>query len=109
MTTCITRRRALRLGALALPLVHVRSGHAAGKLALAFWDHWVPGRQRRDDSADQHLGEEEPGRGHHRLYERRQQAGDHCRGRGAGEDWSRCDGDGRVGGAKPCALPGARR
>jgi ABC-type glycerol-3-phosphate transport system substrate-binding protein len=43
MTTCITRRRALRLGALALPLVHVRSGHAAGKLALAFWDHWVPG------------------------------------------------------------------
>ena len=26
----------------ALPLVHIRSGRAAGKLAVAFWDHWVP-------------------------------------------------------------------
>ena len=43
MTTRITRRRALQTGAAALPLVHIRSGHAAGKLALAFWDHWVPG------------------------------------------------------------------
>ena len=43
MTTRITRRRALQIGAVALPLVHVRTGHAAGRLALAFWDHWVPG------------------------------------------------------------------
>src|ERR1700712_4249759 len=26
----------------ALPLVHIRSGRAAGKLSIAFWDHWVP-------------------------------------------------------------------
>src|SRR6185312_6551103 len=40
----ITRRGALKLGAAAtaLPLVHIRSGRAAGKLSVAFWDHWVP-------------------------------------------------------------------
>jgi ABC-type glycerol-3-phosphate transport system substrate-binding protein len=40
----ITRRGALKLGAAtaALPLVHIRSGRAAGKLSMAFWDHWVP-------------------------------------------------------------------
>ncbi|HVZ07115.1 MAG TPA: ABC transporter substrate-binding protein [Rhodopila sp.] len=26
----------------ALPLVHIRSGRAAGKVSIAFWDHWVP-------------------------------------------------------------------
>ena len=43
MTTPISRRRALQIGAVALPLVHIRTAGAAGKLALAFWDHWVPG------------------------------------------------------------------
>jgi ABC-type glycerol-3-phosphate transport system substrate-binding protein len=45
MTTTLTRRRALQVGstAAALPLVHIRTAGAAGKLALAFWDHWVPG------------------------------------------------------------------
>ena len=39
-----TRRQMLTAAAAtALPLVHIRSGRAAGKLALAFWDHWVPG------------------------------------------------------------------
>ena len=40
----LSRRKALKLGAAtaALPLVHIRSGRAAGKLSLAFWDHWVP-------------------------------------------------------------------
>jgi ABC-type glycerol-3-phosphate transport system substrate-binding protein len=40
----VTRRRALTLGAgaAALPLVHIRSAGAAGKLSLALWDHWVP-------------------------------------------------------------------
>ncbi len=40
----LTRRDALKAGvaAAALPLVHVRSAHAAGSLKLAFWDHWVP-------------------------------------------------------------------
>ncbi|MEJ0017053.1 MAG: extracellular solute-binding protein [Acetobacteraceae bacterium] len=40
----LTRRGALKLAATAaLPLVHIRTSAAAGKLALAFWDHWVPG------------------------------------------------------------------
>jgi ABC-type glycerol-3-phosphate transport system substrate-binding protein len=43
-STLISRRTALRLGAAtgALPLVHVRTAGAAGRLAVAFWDHWVP-------------------------------------------------------------------
>jgi len=37
----------LKLGAAAaasaaLPLVHVRTARAAGKLSVGFWDHWVP-------------------------------------------------------------------
>src|ERR1700712_943056 len=44
MKTRMTRRKALRLGAAtaALPLVHIRTAGAAGKLKLALWDHWVP-------------------------------------------------------------------
>src|SRR6186997_2379359 len=40
----VTRRNALQLGAAAaaLPLVHIRTAGAAGKLAIGFWDHWVP-------------------------------------------------------------------
>ncbi len=39
-----SRRKVLKLAAAsaALPLVHIRSGRAAGKLSIAFWDHWVP-------------------------------------------------------------------
>jgi len=41
----ISRRRALAAtaAAIALPLVHIRTAGAAGKLSLAFNDHWVPG------------------------------------------------------------------
>ena len=40
----ITRRRAVQLSAAAsLPLVHIRTAGAAGKLTVGFWDHWVPG------------------------------------------------------------------
>jgi ABC-type glycerol-3-phosphate transport system substrate-binding protein len=44
MSKRVTRRRALTMGAsaAALPLVHIRSSGAAGKLSLALWDHWVP-------------------------------------------------------------------
>ena len=44
MTKRVSRRRALKTGAAAaaLPLVHIRSAGAAGKLSLAIWDHWVP-------------------------------------------------------------------
>ena len=40
----ISRRRAVKLTATAaaLPLVHIRSGRAAGKVSVGFWDHWVP-------------------------------------------------------------------
>jgi ABC-type glycerol-3-phosphate transport system substrate-binding protein len=42
----ITRRRALKATAGAvgatLPLVHVQSASAAGKLTMGVWDHWVP-------------------------------------------------------------------
>ena len=44
MSKKISRRSALKLGAAAgaLPLVHIRTAGAAGKLKLALWDHWVP-------------------------------------------------------------------
>ena len=40
----IKRRAALQLGAAAaaLPLVHIRTAGAAGRLNVALWDHWVP-------------------------------------------------------------------
>ncbi len=42
----LTRRRVLQTGAVAttamtLPFIH--GAHAAGKVSVAFWDHWVPG------------------------------------------------------------------
>src|ERR1700712_4218910 len=41
----LSRRQAVKLGATAatLPLVHIRTAGAAGKLNMGFWDHWVPG------------------------------------------------------------------
>jgi len=40
----ISRRSVFKLGAAAaaLPLVHMRTAHAAGNLKVALWDHWVP-------------------------------------------------------------------
>ena len=41
----LTRRHALQVATLttALPLVHIRTVGAAGRLNVGFWDHWVPG------------------------------------------------------------------
>jgi len=43
----ITRRRFLKNAAVASATVafapYVRTAHAAGKLEVGFWDHWVPG------------------------------------------------------------------
>jgi len=41
----ISRRHAVTLGTAAatLPLVHIRTAGAAGRLSIGFWDHWVPG------------------------------------------------------------------
>jgi len=44
VTTALTRRALLQTAAttaLAAPFVH--GAHAAGKLSVGFWDHWVPG------------------------------------------------------------------
>ncbi len=40
----VSRRQALKIGAAAaaLPLVHIRTAGAAGKVTIGFWDHWVP-------------------------------------------------------------------
>ena len=48
MTSSFTRRTLLKTGAVAatasaLPLTFMQGAHAAGKLNVAFWDHWVPG------------------------------------------------------------------
>ncbi len=42
--TRTTRRQALKVAAaaVALPLVHIRTAGAAGKLSVGWWDHWVP-------------------------------------------------------------------
>ncbi len=46
MTTCrgLTRRQALQIGAgaAALPLVHIQTAGAAGRVSIGFVDHWVP-------------------------------------------------------------------
>ena len=41
----LSRRQALKISAAAtaLPLVHIRTAGAAGKVSIGFWDHWVPG------------------------------------------------------------------
>src|SRR5690242_13872156 len=44
MSTCrLDRRRFLTAAAAATLAPHVRTSHAAGSLAVGFWDHWVPG------------------------------------------------------------------
>ena len=44
VNNAVTRRNALKLGVASatLPLVHIRTAGAAGKLSLGLWDHWVP-------------------------------------------------------------------
>jgi ABC-type glycerol-3-phosphate transport system substrate-binding protein len=43
-TTSLTRRRVITSAAsMALAAPFVRGAHAAGKLSVGFWDHWVPG------------------------------------------------------------------
>jgi len=39
----IDRRGFLSASAAALAAPYVRTSHAAGSLAVGFWDHWVPG------------------------------------------------------------------
>src|SRR4051794_30883627 len=39
----IDRRRFLSASAAAMAAPYVRTSHAAGSLAVGYWDHWVPG------------------------------------------------------------------
>ena len=44
-STTLTRRRFLATSAASTAMVampHVRGAHAAGKLTVGLWDHWVP-------------------------------------------------------------------
>ena len=86
--TRITRRNALKLGAAAtaLPLVHIRTAGAAGKLSLALWDHWVPAGDDAMQQGRRRLGREEQGRGRTRFPHRdRLQDQHHHGGRGTGQ------------------------
>jgi ABC-type glycerol-3-phosphate transport system substrate-binding protein len=50
MHSGVTRRTALKTAALATTALiaapYVRGAHAAGKLSIGFWDHWVPGANK---------------------------------------------------------------
>ena len=46
MSKALARRRFIQTGAAAtatLAFPYIRTAHAAGSLAIGFWDHWVPG------------------------------------------------------------------
>ena len=88
MTT--TRRTVLQTAALATTMLatpFVRGAHAAGKLSVGFWDHWVPGANAPLRKALPGMGREGKGRAQGRLHhlERRQGSADRRR-RGAGQD-----------------------
>ena len=54
MRSGMTRRTALKTAALATTALiaapYVRGAHAAGKLAIGFWDHWVPGANKATEA-----------------------------------------------------------
>ena len=67
----MTRRRFLATTAASTAIIampHVRGAHAAGKLSMGFWDHWVPGANNAIDGAGQRMGGEGEGRGLDRLH-----------------------------------------
>jgi hypothetical protein len=67
-TSVPTRRTVLKTAALmttALAALFVRGAHAAGKLSVGFWDHWVPGGRcaaaRHADTVDRNRHTESDG------------------------------------------------
>jgi ABC-type glycerol-3-phosphate transport system substrate-binding protein len=57
-----TRRRFLKTTAASTALIampYVRGAHAAGKLAIGFWDHWVPGANAATETMCKEWGERE--------------------------------------------------
>jgi hypothetical protein len=57
----ITRRNLMAKTALATTALvaapYVRGAHAAGKLAIGFWDHWVPGANKASETICKEWGE----------------------------------------------------
>ena len=57
----VTRRKLLEKSALATDALvsapYVRGAHAAGKLAIGFWDHWVPGANKASETICKEWGE----------------------------------------------------
>ena len=81
-----------------------------GKLAIGFWDHWVPGANNAIDRAVRGMGREEEGRGLDRLHHLagQQEPADHRR-RGAGEVGPRHPGVPDLGAAGARQQPRAGR
>ena len=54
MRSGMTRRTALKTAALATTALisapYVRGAHAAGKISIGFWDHWVPGANKATEA-----------------------------------------------------------
>jgi ABC-type glycerol-3-phosphate transport system substrate-binding protein len=63
MRSKMTRRSALKTAALATTALiaapYVRGAHAAGKLAIGFWDHWVPGANKASEEITRAWAEKE--------------------------------------------------
>ena len=63
MKSKMTRRSALKTAALATTALiaapYVRGAHAAGKLAIGFWDHWVPGANKTSEAIVKEWAEKE--------------------------------------------------
>src|SRR5205809_5269871 len=58
----ISRRRLMAGSAMATAMVaapFVRGAHAAGKLSMGFWDHWVPGANAATEKAVKEWAEKE--------------------------------------------------
>ncbi len=63
MRSGMTRRSALKTAALATTALiaapYVRGAHAAGKLSIGFWDHWVPGANKTSEALTREWAEKE--------------------------------------------------
>src|SRR6266568_8533866 len=63
MRSGITRRSAIKTAALATTALiaapYVRGAHAAGKLSVGFWDHWVPNANNATEKAVKEWAEKE--------------------------------------------------
>ena len=63
MRSGMTRRTALKTAALATTALiaapYVRGAHAAGKLSIGFWDHWVPGANKTSEAITREWAEKE--------------------------------------------------